>query len=128
MPEPRPADDDHGWWEVSGLLGIEEALAGLPADQLQDLARTDEIGGIDLLALGPARHRPDYRRPGGRFLAALTPTKRAFRVAPRVRPTLQPIPAQSPWAADADVLAPAPGGWSASGSERPFMSSGPAVL
>lgn len=56
MPEPRSADHDDRRWEVSGLLGVQEALAGLPADQLQDLARADEIGGVDLLALGPDRH------------------------------------------------------------------------
>lgn len=48
VPEPRAQDNDHRRREVSGLW---EALAGLPADELQDLARADEIGGIDLLGL-----------------------------------------------------------------------------
>jgi hypothetical protein len=64
VPKPRAAHHDDRRWEVSGLLGVQEALAGLPADQLQDLACADEIGGVDLLALGPSRHGLDYRRPG----------------------------------------------------------------
>jgi len=72
MPQPCPTDHDDRRWEASGLLGVQEALAGLPADQLQDLARADEIGGVDLLALGPARHGPGLS-PSGRFFGlALT--------------------------------------------------------
>jgi hypothetical protein len=66
MPEPCAADDHDRRGKVAGLLGVQEALAGLPADELQDLARADEIGGIDLLSLAPARHGPGLS-PSGRF-------------------------------------------------------------
>jgi hypothetical protein len=51
VPGPRASDDDDRRWEVSGLLGVQKALAGLPSNELQELARADEVGGIDLLAL-----------------------------------------------------------------------------
>lgn len=71
VPEPRASDHYDRRGEVSGLLGVQEALAGLPADELEDLACADEIGGIDLLALGPTRHGPDYRRPRASSALAL---------------------------------------------------------
>jgi hypothetical protein len=56
MPEPRPSDHNHRRREPSLLLRIEQALAGLPADQLQDFSRAEQISGVDALVLGPARH------------------------------------------------------------------------
>jgi hypothetical protein len=58
VPEPRAADDDHRRWEASGP--VQEALAGLPDDQL-DLTRADEIGGSTCSGFGLASQRQAAR-------------------------------------------------------------------